>query len=61
MALDIDKTCLVAGTVNSQQEVVLPPRRVSSLEFEGWAKKQSRSDDAEVQVVARALIAWGAM
>jgi hypothetical protein len=51
MALDIHKTYLVAGTINNQQEVVLPPRRVSSLESEGWAKKQSRSDDAEVQAV----------
>jgi len=45
VALDIHKSYLMVGAVNSQQEVVLSPRRVSFLEFETWAKKHLRADD----------------
>jgi hypothetical protein len=34
VALDVHKGYLMIGAVNSQQEVVLPPRRVPFLEFE---------------------------
>jgi transposase len=45
VALDVHKSYLMVGAVNSQQGVVLSPRRVSFLEFEDWAKKHLRADD----------------
>ena len=45
VALDVHKSYLMVGAVNSQQGVVLSPRRVSFLEFETWAKKHLRADD----------------
>ena len=48
VALDVHKSYLMIGAVNSQQEVVLPPRRVLFLEFEDWAAKHLRSNDAVV-------------
>jgi transposase len=48
VALDVHKSYVMVGAVNSQHEVVLPPRRVPLLTFEDWAKKHLRSDDAVV-------------
>jgi transposase len=45
IALDVHKAYIVVGAVNSQQEVVLPPRRVSCAQFESWAKKHLRPTD----------------
>jgi transposase len=48
VGLDVHKHYIMVGAINAAQEVVLPPRRVSLLEFEGWAKKQLRSTDEVV-------------
>ena len=48
VALDVHKSYLMIGAVNSQQEVVLSPRRVPFLEFEDWVAKHLRSNDAVV-------------
>jgi transposase len=38
----------MVGPVNHWQEMVLPPRKVSLVEFEGWAKKHLRPTDEVV-------------
>lgn len=48
VGLDTHKHYLMVGAVNPAQEVVLPPRKVSLIEFEGWAKKHLRSTDEVV-------------
>jgi len=48
VALDIHKHYVVVGAVNAQQEVVLHPRRVSFVQFDGWAQKHLRPTDAVV-------------
>ena len=47
-AIDLHKSYVVAGAVDSQQQVILQPRRVPLAEFEFWAKKQLRPTDAVV-------------
>ena len=39
VGLDLHKHYVMVGAVNGSQEMILPPRRVSLVEFEGWAKK----------------------
>jgi len=48
VGLDGHKHYLMVGAVNATQEVVLPPRKVSLIEFEGWAKKHLRPTDEVV-------------
>jgi transposase len=48
VGLDTHKQYVMVGAVNATQEVVLPPRKVSLLEFEGWAKKHLRPTDEVV-------------
>jgi len=48
IGLDLHKTYIVAAAVNSQQEVVLRPVRISLAEFRDWARRQLRPTDAVV-------------
>ncbi|MBE7557227.1 MAG: IS110 family transposase [Anaerolineales bacterium] len=48
VGLDVHKHYVMVGAVNRSQEMVLPPRKVSLAEFEGWAKKHLRSTDEVV-------------
>jgi transposase len=48
VGLDVHKHYVMVGAVNAYQEMVLPPRKVSLVEFEGWAKKQLRPSDEVV-------------
>jgi hypothetical protein len=48
VGLDVHKHYVMVGAVNAAQETVLPPRKVSLLEFEGWAKKYLRPTDEVV-------------
>jgi transposase len=48
VALDLHKNYIVVGCVDGQQQVLLHPRRVPLIRFEGWAKKQLHSTDAVV-------------
>jgi transposase len=48
VGLDVHKQYVMVGAVNRAQEVVLPPRKVSMAEFEGWAKKHLCSTDEVV-------------
>jgi len=48
VGLDVHKQYVMVGAVNAAHEVVLPPRKVSLVEFEGWAKKHLRSTDEVV-------------
>ena len=38
VGLDVHKQYVMVGAVNPTQEMVLPPRKVTLAEFEGWAK-----------------------
>jgi transposase len=56
VALDLHKAYLMVGAVDQAQTVVLPPRRIMLVQFEGWAKRHLRSTD---QVVLEATTnAW---
>lgn len=48
VGLDVHKQYVMVGAVNRTQEIVLPPRKVSLIEFEGWAKKHLSSTDEVV-------------
>ena len=48
VALDLHKSYIVVGAGDRQQLVVLHPRRVPMVRFEGWAKKQLHSTDTVV-------------
>jgi transposase len=48
VGLDVHKHYVMVGAVNRSQEMVLPPRKVSLAEFEGWAKKNLRPRDEVV-------------
>jgi transposase len=48
VGLDVHKHYVMVGAVNAYQEMVLPPRKVSLAEFEGWAKKHLRPTDEVV-------------
>jgi transposase len=48
VGLDVHKQYLMVGAVNRVQEMVLPLRKVSLAEFEGWAKKHLRPTDEVV-------------
>jgi transposase len=56
VAIDVHKSYVMVGAVNAQQEVVLPPRRISFSRFKGWTAKNLRPTD---QVVLEATTnAW---
>jgi transposase len=48
VGLDVHKHYVMVGAVNAAQQTVLPPRKVSLTEFEGWAKKHLRPTDEVV-------------
>jgi transposase len=48
VGLDVHKHYVMVGAVNRLQEMVLPPRKVSLVEFEGWARKHLRPTDEVV-------------
>jgi len=48
VALDIHTSYVVVGAVDTRQEVVLHPRRVSLIRLDGWAKKHLKPTDAVV-------------
>jgi transposase len=48
VGLDGHKHYVMIGAVNCLQEMVLPPRKVSLVEFEGWTKKHLRPTDEVV-------------
>ena len=48
VALDVHKSYVVVGAVDTRQEVVLHPRRVSLVRLDGWAKKHLKPTDAVV-------------
>jgi transposase len=48
LALDVHKHYLVAGGVNAQQEIVMPPRRFDFGEWAIWSAKNLRATDALV-------------
>ncbi len=48
VGLDVHKHYVMVGAVNRVQEMLLPPRKVSLAEFEGWAKKDLRPTDEVV-------------
>lgn len=48
VALDVHKNYVVVGAVDTRQEVVLHPRRVSLIRLDGWAKKHLKPTDAVV-------------
>src|SRR5215472_15763192 len=48
VALDVHKHYVVVGAVNTQQQVVLSPRRVDLDDFLSWSQQHLRSTDAVV-------------
>ena len=48
LALDVHKHYLVAGGVNAQQQIVLPPRRFDFGEWAIWSAKHLQPTDALV-------------
>src|ERR1043165_7528700 len=48
VAIDVHKDYVVVGTVDAQQQIVLPPRRLSMIEFEDWAVKRLAKTDSVV-------------
>ena len=48
LALDVHKHYLVAGGVNAQQQIVMPPRRFDFGEWAIWSAKHLRPTDALV-------------
>lgn len=45
IGLDVHKRSIMVVGLDAQQQVVLPTRRVSLVEFEGWAKKSLQPND----------------
>lgn len=48
VGLDVHKHSVMVGSMNSQQQVVLQPRRVAMPQFAGWAQAQLKRDDRVV-------------
>lgn len=53
VGLDVHKHYVMVAAVNTHKEVVLPPRKVSLVAFEGWAAKHLHPTD---QVVLEATV-----
>ncbi len=45
VALDLHKDYIVVGAVDTQQQVVLPPRRIATAAFEAWARTELTAND----------------
>lgn len=48
VGLDVHKHYVMVGAVDHNQQVLLPPRKVSLVEFEGWAQKYLQPTDEVV-------------
>ena len=48
VGLDVHKHYVMVGAVDRNQQLVLPPRKVSLAEFEGWAQKYLQARDEVV-------------
>ena len=48
VGLDVHKHYVMIGAVDSTQQLVLPPRKISLVEFEGWAQNYLFSTDEVV-------------
>lgn len=48
VALDLHKSYIVVGAVDGEQQVVLHPRRVPLVRFEGWAERHLQQADSVV-------------
>jgi hypothetical protein len=48
VGLDVHKHYVMVGAVDRNQQVVLPPRKVTLLELEGWAQKYLQPSDEVV-------------
>src|SRR4051794_37657105 len=48
VALDVDKRYCMIGAVDREQQVVLPPRKVTMEALEGWARQHLTPSDAVV-------------
>jgi transposase len=48
VAIDVHKDYVMVGAVDAQQQIVLPPRRLSMSEFEDWAPKRLTKTDSVV-------------
>jgi len=48
VGLDVHKQSIMVGALNERQEIVLSPRRVSLVKFEGWAARNLRPSDEVV-------------
>ncbi len=48
VAIDVHKDYVMVGAVDVQQQIVLPPRRLSMIEFEDWAPKRLTKSDSVV-------------
>ena len=45
VGLDVHKHYVMVGAVDRDHQLVLPPRKVSLVEFEGWAQKYLQASD----------------
>ena len=45
VGLDVHKHYVMVGAVDGNQQLVLPPRKVSLVEFKGWAQKYLQATD----------------
>jgi transposase len=45
VGLDVHKHYVMVGAVDRDQQLVLPPRKVSLVEFEGWSQKHLQASD----------------
>ena len=48
VGLNVPKHYVMVGAVDRDQQLVLPPRKVSLVEFEGWAQKYLQTNDEVV-------------
>src|SRR5512140_1297175 len=52
VGLDVHKSYCMVGAVDSGQNVVLPPRKITLTSFETWAAKELKTSDAVVLEVS---------
>ena len=48
VGLDVHKHYVMVGAVDRHQQVVIPPRKVTLIELEGWAQKYLQPTDEVV-------------
>jgi transposase len=51
VALDVHKSYVMVGAVNSEQVVIMHPHKVPVVDFEAWATKHLRPTDSVVMEV----------